>query len=252
MPSIQRSVKKMIQKFAYMIEKSSQKFDRVMENDFRELVQKCEGFHMQSIDRLYALYQSVKYVVNYEIPGAFVECGVYKGGNPMLMAYELLMLNRSDRMIYLYDTFEGMSTPTEKDVEMISGKNAAQIMKHMEKKELSDWVTASLNQVKNNVLKTGYPENKFVFIQGKVEDTIPATIPDQIAILRLDTDWYESTYHEFVHLFPRLTKGGVLIVDDYGWWKGSKEATDKYLEENHIKILLNRIDRDGGRIGIKS
>jgi hypothetical protein len=85
---------------------------------------------------------------------------------------------------------------------------------------------------------------------GKVEDTIPADIPEKIALLRLDTDWYESTKHELIHLFPRLQKGGVLIIDDYGFWKGARKAVDEYFAENNIQILLNRID-DTGRMAIK-
>ena len=68
--------------------------------------------------------------------------------------------------------------------------------------------------------------------------------------MRLDTDWYESTKHELTHLFPLLSSGGVIIIDDYGHWQGAKKAVDEYFEENNIKILLNRIDYTG-RVGIK-
>lgn len=88
------------------------------------------------------------------------------------------------------------------------------------------------------------------FVKGKVEDTVPEKAPDRISLLRLDTDWYESTYHGLLHLYPRLSVGGVLIIDDYGHWAGAKKAVDQYLNENHLKLLLNRID-DTGRIGVK-
>jgi hypothetical protein len=104
--------------------------------------------------------------------------------------------------------------------------------------------------VKNNLYSTGYPRENIIFIKGKVEETIPAVIPDKIAILRLDTDWYESTYHELLHLFPRLSVHGVLILDDYGCLKGAKRATDTYFNEHGVKVLLNRIDYSG-RIAIK-
>ncbi|MCB7129717.1 MAG: hypothetical protein J3T61_09300, partial [Candidatus Brocadiales bacterium] len=109
--------------------------------------------------------------------------------------------------------------------------------------------TAELEEVKRNVFSTGY-EN-FVFVSGRVEDTIPGRVPDRIALLRLDTDWYESTRHELIHLYPRVTEGGVLIVDDYGHWRGCKQAVDEYFQENDIRTFLHRIDYTG-RIAIKA
>lgn len=95
---------------------------------------------------------------------------------------------------------------------------------------------------------TNYPAEMLVFIKGKVEDTIPKTMPKHIALLRLDTDWYESTKHELLHLYPLLSKSGVLIIDDYGYWAGSKKAVDEYFSKG--EMLLNRIDYTS-RIAIK-
>ena len=143
-----------------------------------------------------------------------------------------------------------MPKPTEFDV-MYNDKLA---IKDFEERKIdnnsSDWSRIELDEVKNNVFSTGYNKEKFHFIKGKVEDTIPEFSPETISILRLDTDWYESTRHELIHLFPRLVKGGVIIIDDYGFWKGAKKAVDQYFEENNISILLNRIDTTGV-IGIK-
>ena len=72
-----------------------------------------------------------------------------------------------------------------------------------------------MDEVKQNLATIQYDFNRFKFVEGNVEETIPGTLPDEIAILRLDTDWYESTKHEMIHLFPRLVSKGVLIVDDY-------------------------------------
>jgi O-methyltransferase len=85
-----------------------------------------------------------------------------------------------------------------------------------------------LEDVRRNLLSTGYPEEKCHFIKGDVLKTIPHEAIDEIAILRLDTDWYESTRHELQHLYPKLTRGGVLIVDDYGHWQGCRKAVDEY------------------------
>ena len=86
-------------------------------------------------------------------------------------------------------------------------------------------------------------------IEGKVEETIPGQAPGAISLLRLDTDWYESTAHELKYMYPALSAGGVLIIDDYGHWRGSREATDEYFS-SHSRVLLNRLDYSG-RIAIK-
>src|SRR5439155_13820537 len=104
---------------------------------------------------------------------------------------------------------------------------------------------ASINDVMSNLRLTGYQANSLHLVKGKVEDTIPETMPQSIALLRLDTDWYESTRHEMTHLFPRLSRGGVLIIDDYGHWKGARQAVDEYLSATGCKVLLNRIEYTG-------
>jgi hypothetical protein len=105
-----------------------------------------------------------------------------------------------------------------------------------------------MEDVRANLLSTGYPAEKIHLIKGKVEDTIPGTLPRGLSILRLDTDWYESTRHELIHLYPLLHPKGVLIIDDYGDWQGAKKAVDEYFKES--EIFLHRIDRTG-RIAIK-
>ena len=78
----------------------------------------------------------------------------------------------------------------------------------------------------------------------------PAASPPSIALLRLDTDWYESTYHELVHLYPRLSVGGILIIDDYGYWQGARRAVDRYFAEQGTRVFLSRID-ETGRLAVK-
>ena len=169
----------------------------------------------------------------------------------MAAALTLKELGDESREIYLYDTFSGMSAPTEVDIG-VGGIDAQK--KFNERKvaeEASNWCLSPLNETRENVLSTGYPEDKFHFVEGKVEDTIPGTIPsDGIALLRLDTDWYASTKHELTHLFPLLEPNGPIIIDDYGHWKGQQKAVDEYLEENNLHMFLSRIDYNG-RIGIK-
>ena len=225
--------------------------DPVIDKDerFRRIYDKCKQYTMTSKERMYALYKSVEYIIHSKIPGDFVECGVWSGGSTMLIAYTLLELNATNRKIYLYDTFEGMSEPTEDDYS-VSNKSSRAIdkWKKEQKEDYNEWCYASLSEVKRNMTSTKYPGNNIIFIKGKVEETIPKTMPSKIAILRLDTDWYESTKHELIHLFPLVSKNGVLIIDDYGYWAGSKKAVEEYFSNK--SILLNRIDSTG-RIGIK-
>ncbi len=217
---------------------------QVEDAEFHALHSKCKPYTMTSSERLYALYQGTKYVAQRNIPGAFVECGVWRGGSAMMMAEELLACGCSDRDIYLYDTFQGMPEPGEKDVSY-RGKPARESWLKQRTETHNEWCYAPLDEVRKNLLSTTYPVDRLRLVQGKVEDTIPKTIPDQIALLRLDTDWFASTYHELTHLFPRLMTGGVLIIDDYGHWRGAREATDRYFEEAKTPVLLQRIDHTG-------
>ena len=109
-------------------------------------------------------------------------------------------------------------------------------------RESHDWAVAPIEQVREAVLGVGYPGDRIHFVQGRVEDTVAANAPAEIALLRLDTDWYSSTKHELVHLYPRLMSGGILILDDYGYWQGARRAVDEYISENGLTLLLNRID----------
>jgi O-methyltransferase len=203
---------------------------------------------MTSPERIYALRNAVRYVHRTQLPGAIVECGVWKGGSMMAVARTLLELGVSDRELYLFDTFEGMSDPTEKD-KMFTGQQAAVLLEGRAKEERL-WGYVPLDDVRDAVLGVGYDAERIHFVKGKVEDTVPNGAPEQIALLRLDTDWYESTLHELVHLYPRLVPGGVLIIDDYGHWQGAREAVDEYVAEHDIPLLLNRVDYTA-RIAIK-
>lgn len=242
-------IQKSINIFGYQITTVSNS-DPVIDKDekFRRIYNKCKERTMTSKERMYALYKSVEYIINSKIPGDFVECGVWRGGSTMLIAYTLLELNATNRKIYLYDTFTGMSEPTEDDYAISNKKPSTAKWKKEQKKDYNNWAFAPLSRVQKNMFLTGYPEDNIIFVKGRVEETIPKTIPSRISILRLDTDWYESTKHELIHLFPLVTRSGVLIIDDYGHFAGSKRAIDEYFSNK--LILLNRIDYTG-RIGIK-
>jgi len=211
-----------------------------------ENIRPVRPWTMTSPERIYALIQAVRFVTANSVPGAIVECGVWKGGSMAAIARTLLQSADVSRDLYLFDTFEGMTEPTATDVDYL-GKHAAKVFEENEGARCAD---APLEQVKEVLHSTGYPAEKLHFVQGKVEETIPAAAPESISLLRLDTDWYESTRHELLHLFPRLSRSGIIIIDDYGHWKGSRQACDEYFSENNIPIFLHRIDYTG-RIGLK-
>ena len=161
-------------------------------------------------------------------------------------ARTLLQVRDLKRELYLFDTFEGMSEPTQEDVDY-SGRGATDVMRADPGSRALD---APLELVRKVMRETGYPEGRVRFVKGKVEDTIPSHAPVRISLLRLDTDWYASTKHELEHLYPRLSEGGVIIIDDYGHWRGSRQACDEYFAHTRTPILLHRIDYTG-RIGLK-
>jgi O-methyltransferase len=217
-------------------------------DDERDILRTVKPFTMASLDRLVAVIHSVKHIVRHKVPGDLVECGVWRGGSMMAAALTLRSLGEADRSLYLYDTFEGMSVPTSRD-RSFEGKDAAALLSQAPA-QTGIWCYASLEDVHNNLLSTGYPKEKLVFVKGKVEDTIPAQMPREISLLRLDTDWYESTRHELTHLYPRLSFGGTLIIDDYGHWQGARAAVDEYFSGRPEAVYLHRIDYTG-RIAIK-
>lgn len=216
-----------------------------------ETIAMVSAYSMTSPERLYSLIHAVSYVVKAGIPGDIVECGVWRGGSMMAVARTLIKLNKRDMNLWLYDTFEGMTKPTDMDVSYDGQKATSEFESVKRNDASSKWCYSSLDEVRGNLLQVGYEESRMRFVKGTVEETIPATAPDRISLLRLDTDWYESTKHELEYLFPRLSPGGVLIIDDYGHWQGSRKACDDYFAAHDITILLNRIDYTG-RIAIKS
>lgn len=218
--------------------------------EFVPIIDRVKPYTMTSTERIAALLDAIKYIIKNNINGDIVECGVWKGGSMMAAGEMLQRLNDCSKDIFLFDTFEGMSEPSLYDVSIDNHKAKDLLAKHERTQEDYLWCYSPIDVVKQNVYSTGYPSDKLHFIKGKVEDTLPHSEIKAISLLRLDTDWYESTKHELEHLFPLLTSGGVLIIDDYGHWQGARKAVDEYFENNNIKILLNRIDYTG-RIAVK-
>ena len=203
-----------------------------------------------SFETIYAAYNNVKYIVENKIPGDIVECGVWRGGITQLAALTMIHLKDTSRKIYLYDTFEGMPKPEDEDLDW-DGNRALDTWRKFTLKGQKWGFGGDINSVNQLMLSTKYPKEKIFIIKGKVENTIPNVIPEKISLLRLDTDFYKSTLHELNHLFPILVLGGILVIDDYGYYLGSRKATDEYFKKNKIKMLLSRINNLGAREGVK-
>lgn len=218
------------------------------DSDLLALFAAVQPYTMTSIERIWGLREAVRHVVKHDIPGAIVECGVWRGGSMMASALVLKSLGAL-RPLYLFDTFDGMPPPSENDRDL-TGRSASALLERSDKSTSDVWAYSGLDEVRNNMWSTEYPMDLVHFVKGRVEDTIPFQAPDRIAILRLDTDWYESTYHELVSLYPRLSPNGVMIIDDYGHWQGARQAVDAYIAENNLAILLTRLDYTG-RMAVK-
>ncbi len=196
-----------------------------LDPSYAPIIERVKPFTMTSCERIANVIDAVRHVSQRGIPGAIVECGVWRGGS--MMAAALALLEAADeRDIFLFDTFAGMTAPAEQDFDH-RGDMAEDTYLELLVGDESGWCRAGLEDVTANLKSTGYPAQKCHFIEGDVLKTIPGAAPGEIAVLRLDTDWYASTRHEMAHLYPRLTPGGILIVDDYGHWNGCRQAIDE-------------------------
>lgn len=208
-------------------------------------IRMARPYTLTSPERIFALCQAVRYLAAAAVPGDIVECGVWRGGSMMAAADTLLRLGDTSRRLFLYDTFEGMPPPGSVDVAHDGESAGARMARSDRADPRSVWAHASLDEVRTNLAGCGYPAGQIVYVPGRVEATLPDSAPPTIALLRLDTDWYESTRHELRTLFPRIVPGGVLIIDDYGHWRGARRAVDEYLAEQGLPLLLQRIDYTG-------
>lgn len=235
--------------FGYELRRPEQPRERVgdVDDTAASIVEKVRPFTMTPPERIVALVDALRYVTRAGLDGAVVECGVWRGGSMMAAALTLIAAGDTGRDLYLFDTFTGMTEPSDHDVD-ITGASARRIMTEGAPPDDLLWdhapafACAPIDDVRHRLESTGYPPERLHFVEGRVEDTIPGHAPERIALLRLDTDWYESTRHELEHLYPRIVDGGVLILDDYGHWAGSRKATDEYVEQHNLSLLFTRID----------
>ncbi len=225
---------------------------RLVRASTRAIVAEVEAYTMTDDLAIVGLIDALDHLDEAGVTGAFVECGVWRGGSAMAAALRMLETGGT-RDLWLYDTYEGMTEPTDHDVRARDELNAKEhfaTSRAAQPSARSDWFWAesTLEDVERNISSTGYPMDRVHLVRGPVEQTIPVQAPDTIALLRLDTDWYESTKHELIHLFPRLQSGGILIVDDYHYWRGSRKAVDEYFGECEMSPFFSRIGTNGAVI----
>jgi hypothetical protein len=220
-----------------------------------ELCESVKGWTLTTPERIVGLRDAVRYVVAAGIPGAIVECGVWRGGSMQVVARTLASLGVVDRDLYLFDTFEAMPEPSERDVDAWGHRALDDWRLVQERGETAAdpafWYKP-FHEVETRLYGCGYPSDRFHFVKGLVEDTVPEQAPGEIALLRLDTDYYESTKHELEHLVPRVAPGGVVIIDDYGHFRGARDAVDEYLSATGLVVQLHRLDYSGRLVVLPS
>lgn len=218
--------------------------------------EECQKYTMVNSKHLDFLKSIIDIINNSDCNGSIVECGVWKGGCCMWMLYCQKKYNM-DRKIYLYDTFEGMTIPNSDKDE----PRALELYNKILKREYSrgydkwhtenKWAYAPIDYVKNNINSIKYKDDNIIYVKGDVCQTLDKTIPTQISILRLDTDWYESTKKELDILFPLVSKNGYIIIDDYYAWGGSRNATDDFMKKNRENVEIINKKLTGGIFVLK-
>ncbi|GAB6902252.1 TylF/MycF/NovP-related O-methyltransferase [Kineosporia succinea] len=186
-------------------------FPRDFDDELRDIITAVRPFTTAGNEKLHALVTATRYVRERGVAGAVVECGVSGSGSMQAVARALIAGGERDRDLYLFDT--------------------------------------ALDQARADFGAVAYPSGHLHFVPGPLEETVPGRAPGQIALLRIDTDDYAPTRHQLDHLYPRLAPGGVLVLDDYGWWKGARQATDDWLRESGAQLVLWRAG--GGRVAVK-
>lgn len=209
---------------------------------------------MGSKQRCWSTLMACKYVIECGIPGDFVECGVWRGGQALIAAYVFKNYGNEKRGVRLFDTFAGMTKPDEIDYKNFSEKNdVIDTFNKNQRRNHNEWCYASLSEVKSYFSELNLLDSNIIFVEGDVLNTLsqPTNLPPMISVLRLDTDWYETTRLELETLYPNLENNGVLIIDDYGSWQGAKKAVDEYFLTHKPRPYFQVIDYTA-RCGIKT
>ena len=226
--------------FGFKIQKRLNK--SVLKDSFIKRYNNCKKLSSKKIEFFLALESILLFIFKNNIDGDVVECGVFKGANAKFICNFLKENNFEHKNIYLYDTFDGMPVASTEDININSKKNYNEYLQSINKNSSQNnfYRYENINNVKENILSTNYDKEKVFFIKGMVEDTIPKTTPNEISLLILDTDYYRSTKHELINLYPLVVSGGIIIIDDYGTWAGVKKAVDEFfIDKSDLKLFID-------------
>ncbi|HSY75753.1 MAG TPA: TylF/MycF/NovP-related O-methyltransferase [Bacteroidia bacterium] len=190
---------------------------------------------MMGMRRLNNLEYCIRDVIKNNAEGDFIELGVWRGGATILMRAMLKEMNITNRNVWVADSFEGLPNPDSDKYPADKGDNHSQFGE----------LAVSINEVKQNFEKYGLLDEQVKFLKGWFKDTLPNAPIKNLAILRLDGDMYESTMDGLVNLYPKLSKGGYIIVDDWGAVPACKQATEDYRKQRGITEPIKEIDWTG-------
>lgn len=226
------------------------------EASFQQAAERVRPYTMLSQARLYSLFRQAVYCEENGITGAFVECGVWKGGAVALMAMANLTYGKTRRDIHLFDAFDNICEPDQ----AVDGERAVAETQKWAKKGNANGRLVPLDGfydqfggagtlegnrelLENNV---GYEAVRLHFHKGWFQDTLPADAKDidKIAILRIDGDWYASTKVCLDFLFEKVVRGGFIIIDDYGAYEGCRKAVDEFFAARNLHLFMNQIDNE--------
>ena len=248
---LRRSVQRLVNGFGYEIVRNQSAREQTqlqsIDPEFIELYENCQAFSSLGIGRLTDLYMAASYVIDRGVPGDCVECGVGMGGVGSLWASVLARASQ-DRGLYLFDTYEGAPSPGAFDEFSGSSESARERWRRI--KNQTDWTEFTVESIKSLIAASGFPAEQVHLVPGLVQDTIPEHAPEQISLLHLDTNYYDSTIHELRNLLPRLSKFGVLAIDDYGNLPGVKKAVDEYVADTNMKLFFTT--HGTGRIAVNA
>jgi len=232
---IKNIIVKLSSYFGYSLINENQKIIELTPYE-KKLINLVKSYTMTPQIRIYSLIKALKHINQKKILGDYVECGVWKGGNIILFKKIMELSNDYSRKIFAYDTFEGMTEPDENDFDISKNLNAKFLMNKDKDKKTNIWGVCSLENVKDNIQSNAKNIDNIKFIKGPVEQTLAVqiNIPEKISLLRLDTDWYSSTKKELEILYKKVSPGGIIIIDDYGHWGGSKKAVDEFFSNKYV------------------
>ena len=211
---------------------------RVAPGEFPRHFRAVRPYTMSSAARLRTLHEATKHVVSANIAGDVVECGTAKGGSAALLALAL-DASGSDRLLWIFDTFEGMPEPSANDPDLhLAEKYVGTCRGTIEE------VTTLFREL--DVLQ------RTRMVKGMFQDTLSAAPIERIALLHIDGDWYDSVKACLQHFYDRVSPGGIVQIDDYGYWEGARKAVDDFFTQRGVALpALRHIDY-AGRQFVKS